>query len=177
VASIRPAGRALPATARSASRSRACFGLLFHLIRALSNLNASLYIAYFGGCYLTNINRAELCSPVGQGDLPVGNFSRPGSASCWGGLCRSLAAVWQPASATAAAARWKPGVDYPKRNARPGLCRPSANARASRRFAEAEHGPALSVGPEFASESGWLVAIFESLPARLCVSQPHQRPG
>ena len=125
----------LPAVLVGAARVSGCFLIdkgAFH------SKPASVLIAYFGGCYWPTSTGQNFAA-----QSAVGNFSRPGSPSCWGGPCRSLAAVWQPASATAAVDPAEARVDYPKRNARPGLilCRPSANAQASRRFAEAEHAP------------------------------------
>ena len=95
---------------------------------------------------VTNINRAV----EAQGDFQVGNLQpgRPGSPSCWGlpsGPLSLSARARHCGSLPVPLRQWtwrKPGSSTPSATPdRASYCRPSANAQASRRFAEAEHAP------------------------------------
>ena len=121
------------------------FRVAFSFDKGAFQLESKPVLAYFGGCYLTNINRrAELWSPVGQGDLPVGNFIRPVRRAASAG--EASAGHWPQCGSLPEPLRQRPGGSPGSTNpsATPdwaSYCRPSANAQASRHLQKLSTAP------------------------------------
>ena len=105
----------LPAVLVGAARVSGCF----LIDKGAFHSKPAVYYSILWRMYLANINRAELCSPVGSGQLQPARFAellgRPLPVTG-----RSVAACQCHCGSGSVEAR----VDYPKRNARPGLILP-----------------------------------------------------